>query len=366
MFLISPNRKIFELLFVTIIFFLTFNRLLHPLVIFLFLIQPKGQSYQIKSKRLFYVFFLYCTLVFIYQYFYLENLNISYAFRNIYYVLILYLSLRFFVNWQVFLIEANTLRNVFLYSLIIFSSLSLLRISFRMDFYNNIIGNFQIINSILLLYILIIINRLRKNKKLLYFILFALIIAQGYLIKSQQAFLLGFMCMLVFFIPIKIISKYISGLLLFIIFFPIIIVWFTNSFENFSIYDENIIFRYDAYNYYLNQMHENFFKLRNLDSVIHPYFIYDYDEYSRNISSHNYFIDSYAKFSIYGCILLIIIIVQNKPSIYHIINKPYLIYIWILVSIHLSINQIYTFKDIVLLSFLLSCFNFNTIKDNEN
>ena len=108
---------------------------------------------------------------------------------------------------------------------------------------------------------------------------------------------------------------------------------------------------------YIENFFNSFYLFNRLDLIIHPFFIDEFEILTQNVSTHNFFIDSIAKYSLLGGLLSLLIIKKFIPNINEMNNNKIMIFIWTAAIVHLSINQIYTFKDIILLSFLLSFMN---------
>ena len=357
------NQKLFITLFCLIIFLVSFKREFHIFVIIPLLFIPKINQNSIIINNIFILFLTYLFIIFIIQFFYIDDLHINFALRNIYYILIFFLSLRFFLGWNELILNKKVLSSILIYSFIIYIFLSLFGFEYRFNFFGNFFGNFHIINIIFLIFIYILIDEKIKNKEFFFRFIFILILLQGYLTDSQQSLTLGLFSFFSTLLTKKLKYLYVKSLYWFFIFFPILIIFLVKYIEGFSNFDANILFRSEAYQFHIANFLNNFFLFNRLDLVLHPYFINDFDELSQNVSTHNFFIDSISKYSIFGGLLSLLIIKKFAPNINEINNNKIKIFIWIIAITHLSINQIYTFKDLILLCFLLSIMN---IKNEKN
>jgi len=353
----SLNHKLFIILFCLIIFLVSFKREFHPFVIVPLLFIPKNNKDIIAINNIFILFFSYLLIIFILQFFYITDLQINFAIRNIYYILIFFLGLRFFLGWNKLISNKKILLFVLVYSFILYFFLNLFGIEYRFDFFRKFFGNFHIINIIFLIFIFILVNEKIRNTGFFFLFIFILLSLQGYLTNSQQSLVLGLFSFFSLLIPEKLKHIYAKFLYMFLIFFPILIISLVTFIEGFSDFDANILFRSEAYQFHIENFFNSFYLFNRLDLIIHPFFINEFEILTQNISTHNFFIDSIAKYSLLGGLLSLLIIKKFIPNINEMNNNKIMIFIWTAAIVHLSINQIYTFKDIILLSFLLSFMN---------
>jgi len=282
------------------------------------------------------------------------NYDLIFALRTPYYLLTIIIYSFFFFFWFLRL-DKNIFINLFFAVLLS----EILGILFFDSNYLLEIKNFSILS--LILYILIILLSIKRNNKNIFFFFIIIFLITGIINSSQQSIILFLSSILVFlFSGNKQNNFIIKSIKNIIIFYPLLFITLIYLFPNLVNYDSNVAFRLDAIKYNIDILFSNPLEYLRLDRATHPYQLealqYEDNDSLKNISSHNALIDFFSKTTFVGFLIFIYFINNISfllSKISNTYNKLISCFFWLYLGIHLCLNQIFRFNQIVILSLIL-------------
>ena len=156
------------------------------------------------------------------------------------------------------------------------------------------------------------------------------------------------------------------------IIFPFVLIITPFIYPEITSIDNNFLFRSEAILYNLKLLIIEPIEYLRLDRPLHPYFLdtYQFTNQLRNITTHNAIIDFFGKTTLIGSLLFILFLNNLRKLICKINNKifynPIITYLWLFFCIHVSLNQIFRFNQLVILSFIIAYILVLQKKNNDH